>query len=698
MAGTVRPEDPSKRDDYGQIKERARARNAASSQRGRDIGELPKVVKPRRKKRADRDFRYFCESYFPLTFSLGWSADHLKVIDRIEQAVLKGGLFALAMPRGSGKTTLCEVAGLWSVLYGHRAFIVPIGSSESAALEVLDSIRTELEVNELLLEDFPEAVFPIVCLEGIANRCKGQLFQGERTRIVWTDRELILPTIPGSKASGAIIRVAGITGRIRGLKYKRPDGVSIRPDLVIVDDPQTDESARSVTQCETRERILAGAVLGLAGPGQKISGIMPCTVIQPGDMADSILDRKRHPEWNGERTKMVYSFPTREDLWTKYAELRADGLRAGDGGASATGFYRANRKAMDEGAVVAWPARHNHDELSALQHAMNLKIQDAAAFWAECQNEPIVEQAVSLELTVDQVAGKINRMPRGAVPIGANHLTSFIDVQGTMLFWLVAAWEDDFTGTVIDYGTFPDQRRPYFSLRDAKVTLAQATKAAGLEGQLYAGLDAITRAILARDWPRDDGANLRVERLLVDANWGSSTDVVYQFARESAHAGAILPSHGRFVGASSQPFAEYRRRPGDRVGHNWRLPNVAGKRAVRHVVFDTNYWKTFVAARLATAIGDRGGLALFGDRPDMHRLLAEHLTAEYRVRTEGRGRSVDEWKLRAERSDNHWLDCLVGAAVAASMQGAILAGTGGSSPASRRGRVSFAELQRRKRG
>ena len=170
---------------------------------------------------------------------------------------------------------------------------------------------------------------------------------------------------------------------------------------------------------------------------------------------------------------------------------------------------------------------------------------------------------------------------------------------------------------------------------------------------------------------------LRIERCLIDANWGSSTDVVYQFCRQSAHAGIVMPSHGRFVGASSQPFSEYKRRPGDRVGHNWRIPNVHGKRAVRHVVFDTNYWKSFVHARLAVAMGDRGCLSLFGDKPDQHRLLAEHLTGEYRVKTEGRGRTVDEWKLRPERADNHWLDCLVGCAVAASMQGCALPGAEG---------------------
>jgi hypothetical protein len=135
---------------------------------------------------------------------------------------------------------------------------------------------------------------------------------------------------------------------------------------------------------------------------------------------------------------------------------------------------------------------------------------------------------------------------------------------------------------------------------------------------------------------------------------------------------------------------------GDRVGHNWRIPNVQGKRQVRHVVFDTNYWKSFVYGRLAVAMGDRGCLSLFGDSADLHRLFAEHLTAEYRVKTEGRGRTVDEWKMRAERSENHWFDCLVGCAVAASLQGVVLPGTD-VKPVARRPRVKLSELQRSRR-
>lgn len=689
------PEQTS--DPYAALKERARARNAAIAQAGRDIGDFPEVVNPERKAAAAYDFQLFCESYFPFTFHLAWSVDHLKVIRKIEEAVLEGGLFAMAMPRGSGKSSLCEAACIWATFYGHRDFVCLIGSDEGHAMDMLDSIKTELDGNDLLLDDFPEAVYPIHCLEGIANRCSGQLYKGERTHIVWTAKEIVLPTIPESKASGAIIKVAGITGRIRGMKFKRPDGHSARPSLVVIDDPQTDESARSISQCATRESILAGAVLGLSGPGKKISGIMPCTVIRPDDMADSILNRDKHPEWNGERTKMVYSFPTDEALWNKYAEIRAESLRAERGLTDATEYYRTRQEAMDAGAAVAWPERFNHDELSAVQHAMNLKLQDERAFFAEYQNEPLPEETPLVdELTADQVAEKLNHLKRGDVPVGCNHLTMFIDVQGTLLFYVIMAWEDDFTGYVIDYGTYPDQKRAFFTLRDAQPTLGQVAANTGLEGSIYAGLEALTKKCLEKEWQRDDGAGMRIDRCLIDANWGSSTDVVYQFCRQSTHSAILLPSHGRFVGASSVPFSEYKRKQGDRVGLNWRIPNVQGKRATRHVVFDTNFWKSFVHSRLRVAMGDRGCLSLFGDKPEGHRLFAEHVTAEYRVKTEGRGRTVDEWKIRPSAVDNHWLDGVVGAAVAASIQGAVLPGTEGKLVV-KKTRIKLSDLQRGRR-
>lgn len=298
--------------------------------------------------------------------------------------------------------------------------------------------------------------------------------------------------------------------------------------------------------------------------------------------------------------------------------------------------------------------------------------------------------------TSNQVAAKTNGMPRLQVPIAANHLTAFIDVQQKLLFYVVAAWEDDFTGYVIDYGTYPDQKRNYFTLRDTRLTLASSAEGTGLEGSIYTGLESLTESLLGKEWHRDDGAAMKIERCLIDANWGHSTNVVYQFCRQSPFASVLLPSHGRFVGASSNPFSEYKRRHGDRVGLNWRVPSIHGKRSIRHVINDTNWWKSFTHARHAVAMGDRGCLSIFGDRAEHHRMFAEQVTAEYFVKTEGRGRTVDEWKPRPEQPDNQWLDCLVGSAVAASMQGSLLFGTDlGVNPKLKR--TSFRELQRKKR-
>ena len=66
--------------------------------------------------------------------------------------------------------------------------------------------------------------------------------------------------------------------------------------------------------------------------------------------------------------------------------------------------------------------------------------------------------------------------------------------------------------------------------------------------------------------------------------------------------------------------------------------------------------------------------SLYGtDRTD-HQLVADHLSAEYRVQTQGRGRTVWEWKMRPGGADNHLLDCFVGCAVGASMLNIALPG------------------------
>ncbi|HBJ37542.1 MAG TPA: hypothetical protein DDZ51_22860 [Planctomycetaceae bacterium] len=181
---------------------------------------------------------------------------------------------------------------------------------------------------------------------------------------------------------------------------------------------------------------------------------------------------------------------------------------------------------------------------------------------------------------------------------------------------------------------------------------------------------------------------------MINANWGLSTDVVYQFSRQSPHASILLRSHGRFVGASSNPFSEYKRRPGDRVGLNWHVPQ--DPRQTRHPPLHLRHKLVEVIHALATAIGDYGCLSLFSDRSDQHRMFVEQVIPEYFVRTECRSRTVDEWKARHKHPNNHWIDCLIGYAVGASMQIALLFGTDLPS-APNRERISFKDLQGKRR-
>jgi len=164
---------------------------------------------------------------------------------------------------------------------------------------------------------------------------------------------------------------------------------------------------------------------------------------------------------------------------------------------------------------------------------------------------------------------------------------------------------------------------------------------------------------------------MRIERCLVDS--GYLPGVI----ANACHKGtsAMMPSKGIGLTAGRKPMSSYRRHPGERHGQNWYIPNVRKTGEFRHVMIDTNYWKSFVHARLATEPGDKGCLTLFGSKESQHRLLGDHIAgSETWTRTQGHGRVVQEWRLRPGAPDNHWLDCLVGAAVAASMLGATLPG------------------------
>lgn len=660
---------------YEARKERERKRQARMSAEGRDIAPMPKCRRPAERKKCEASLKYFALHCFPSKFGKTFSKDHLQAIQKMEDSIVNGALFALSMPRGSGKTTLIVVAVMWAILCGHRGYIALIGPTAAHARKMLRTIKVELEHNDELLDLFPEACWPFRCLQNKANKCGGQLYNGRRTCIEWGKDQICFASIDNAKCSGAIIETAGLTGSIRGMQYPTADGETRRPDLVVIDDPQTKRSAKSDTQCQDRLETIQGDVLGLAGPGESIAGFLLCTVIRKGDVADQLLDRELHPEWYGYRCKLIYEWPKNEELWDQYAQIRAEELQAGRGIEAATEFYRKNRKAMDAGSKVAWEERFRDNEISALQHVYNLLLRDEVAFWAEFQNEPKDDSEDTELLTVDQITMKLSGYGRGVVPPEADTLTAFIDVQGKILYWLVAAWKsDNFSGWVLDWGAWPDQGLAHFTLSGARKTLAKKYPRMGIEGRTRAGLQDLVDHLIAREFRGPDDATHRLRRIGIDAGWGETSKVVQQFCREHDHASILIPCFGRGITPTQAPIESWKKVDGERRGLKLVIRPTKG--GGRHLLADTNYWKTFIHNRLSTAIGDPGALCL--PKPTKreangNRMLAEHCRAEARTRVTTDERSGDVYKLPPSKPDNHLWDCLVNSAVMAAAEGVSLA-------------------------
>lgn len=635
---------------------------------GRDIGPIPPVVNPERREACKTDLLKFTQTYLGQIFYLPFCPDHINLISKMQTLVLNPpGYYAVAMPRGSGKTSLALAACLWSLLYGHSRFVLLIAASAERAKSLLLMLRRELEENELLLEDFPGICYPLRMLEGISSRAHGQHSQGRRTNIQYKSNCFTLPDVLGEPAAGSLVSAQGLTAQIRGLVHRTPDGRLIRPSLVLIDDPQTDVSAHSPAQCLRRESLINSAVGCLSGADQPCSIIMALTVIRRGDLADTYLDRSRYPQYRGDRCKLLYSLPTNLALWDEYAKLYLEDIQLGNFRRSLA-FYRKNRKKMDEGAKPAWEHRYcPPNEISAVQFAMNLRIRDIQTFQAEYQNEPAAADLPTEEvrIRIEKLVNQLSQLPAGTVPPDCVKLTAYIDPHDTLHFYLVTAWTTRFAGYVIEYGTWPKQPGNFFTMASAPCRLVDVYNKPTNEAVLL-GLDDLLKYLAAKKYPFSGApGDCTINRILVDANYGTYSESIYGLIRAHPNRQAITPAHGRYVGAASLPFNARTRKPGDVLGWHWRLSQY--QRAVRCVLYDTNFWKSFIAMRLNQPPGV--GIAVYGTEASGHRQLFEHWMGEVPMEVTCRGTTLIEWKNKSSRPDQHWFDCLVGCAVAASIEG-----------------------------
>lgn len=159
---------------------------------------------------------------------------------------------ALAAPRGFAKSTItCVFYPLWMALLLVRRDILIISASETLAVEFLRKIRMEICGNEKL-----RALF------------------GDQQSDKWTENHIVL-------RNGVNIRAKGAGGQIRGF----------RPDCILLDDIETDESVESEEQRKKLKDWLFKACLNTLLPGGQL--VIIGTLIHPLSVLGDLLETPR---------------------------------------------------------------------------------------------------------------------------------------------------------------------------------------------------------------------------------------------------------------------------------------------------------------------------------------------------------------------------------------------------------------------
>ncbi len=524
------------------VPESQRANVTAANQRYRAKGsdldfDLPdaKLIAEREKYRFD--LRLFCDEVVPEWFPLPHSDDQLFCIKELQRVAIDGGSQGIARSRGCGKTQQTKATALWAALFRHRRYIVPFAATAKFAKKNLNSMIKMLATSSRLRRLWPEIAIPIRIAYGKPNRSKYLTWRGNPLHLECSTSRMVFPYYEDLKEGVSVIECAGILEAARGLQFDTPNGETLRPDFLIGDDFQTKASAKSPEQCTTRIETIAGDFAQMGGPDVSVAIVLNCTVIETGDAADQLLDRKKHPALQGVRQKFVYEWPlasrpgiddrkleykTEKDLWSKYMELRKQGMREGDViGKEATDFYLAHRAAMDEGAKMGWDHKFvkKSGEHSAIQHAFNI-IADYGekVFAAEYQNRPLETEVVKIKLTADQVMGRCNGFVNGEIPPMSCIVTAFVDVNDFALSWGICAFTREMAGTVVAYGEWGMNGNGIFGQTDRadRIWDEKSPSPEGKERRFSIALDGLGKYLFSDGLLTMTGRNVRISAMLID--------------------------------------------------------------------------------------------------------------------------------------------------------------------------------------
>ena len=150
----------------------------------------------------------------------------------IFKTISNGRRAVIAAPRGHAKSTTCSVFyPLWCALFERKRTIRIYSAASDLAEDFLRKIKHELENNALIREFF-----------------------GSMKTSKWTEGHIILK-------NGVSIQANGINSQTRGP----------RPDLIILDDVETDDSVASEDRRNTlREKIYKALLNSLSADGQLV--------------------------------------------------------------------------------------------------------------------------------------------------------------------------------------------------------------------------------------------------------------------------------------------------------------------------------------------------------------------------------------------------------------------------------------------
>lgn len=300
-----------------------------------------------------KDLEHFGRTYFPHYIASPSSALHKYICAQFPELIFKsnetgeGSKEADAAPRGNAKSTWATlVLILWSAAYRYRAFPLILSETTSQAIDFISFIKAELETNERLAQDFPH-----LCGEGP----------------VWRADTIIT-------RNGVKIRGVGAGQKLRGMRHG-----SKRPDLVVGDDLENDESVESADQRKKLEKWFFKALMKIGQPNTVY--IVIGTILHYDSLLSNLLKK---PGWKGRKFKAVLKY-SQSRLWEKWESIFTDiSIGKEEAEAKADEFFEANREEMLEGTEVLWP------EVESYYYLMKMRISDGPAYFdSEKQNEPI---------------------------------------------------------------------------------------------------------------------------------------------------------------------------------------------------------------------------------------------------------------------------------------------------------------------